>query len=307
MMETGLRPAGSGIYQDSEAFEQRWRDAVARLGGAETQVGRSVEGRPLWRFDLGSRAAGAPAVLLTGLIHGVEVIGSVALLDAVTRLGLSGGAVLDRARIVVMPIVNPDALANNMDRLRSGRMAYQRCNARGVDLNRNFSPVEPLSHSMHPMAGSGLRLSPYYRGPHPLSEPEARAVQEVALAIHPRLAVGFHSFGNLLLYPWAHSRRPNPRLPRYARLAEVFLRKLPNAVYTCRQAIDWYPIVGDLDDWLDATFGTVAFTVEVSALDRRLLHPRGLNPFWWMNPLDVDSTVANVGPGIVGLIAGGVL
>ena len=60
----------------------------------------------------------------------------------------------------------------------------------------------------------------------------------------------------MLLYPWAHTRAPNPRLPRYARLAEVFLRKLPNAVYRCRQAVDWYPIIGDLDDWLDLTFGT---------------------------------------------------
>src|SRR4029077_19368276 len=110
-----------------------------------------------------------------------------------------------------------------------------------------------------------------------------------------------------LLYPWAYTRRPNPRLPRYARLAQVFLRKLPNTVYRCRQAIDWYPILGDLDDWLDLTFGSAAFTVEVSGLDRRLLHPRGMNPFWWMNPLAIQGGGANVGPGVVGLIAGSML
>jgi hypothetical protein len=292
-------------------FEQRWRELVAQLGGRETVAGRSVEGRPIWRFDLGVRAgadgAATPTVLLTALIHGAELIGSVALLDAVARLGLSGGAVLERARVVVMPIVNPDAMAANMERLQSGRIACQRCNANGVDLNRNFPAAKQASRVLHPMAGSSLRASPYYRGPHPLSEPESRAVADVAGDIRPELAMGFHSFGNLLLYPWAFSRTPNPRLPRYARLAEVFLRKLPNAVYRCRQAIDWYPIVGDLDDWLDLQFGTTAFTVEVSGLDRRLLHPRVLNPFWWMNPIDIDRAVANVGPGVVGLIAGSVL
>lgn len=302
-----------GLYDNATVFEQRWRDLIARVGGREAVVGLSVEGRPLWRFDLGSRDPSAPTVLLTALIHGVEVIGSVALLDAVARLTAAGDSVLGRARLVVMPIVNPDALATNMDRLRQGRPAYQRCNGRGVDLNRNFPPIErpgnpsgtEAPRHWHPMAGSSFRLSPYFRGPQPLSEPETRAIHDVAIETAPRLSIGFHSFGDLLLYPWAHSRAPNPRLPRYARLAQVFLKRLPNATYRFRQAIDWYPIVGDLDDWLDASFGTVAFTVEVSHLDRRLLHPRALNPFWWMNPIDVGSAVSNVTPGVVGLIAAG--
>jgi carboxypeptidase T len=295
----------TGVYAGATVYEQRWRELVAHTGGREVVAGLSGEGRPIWRFDLGARDPAAPAVLLTALIHGAELIGSVALLDAVARLATSHAPVLDRARLVVMPIVNPDALAANMDRLQRGRAAGRRCNARGVDLNRNFPPVARARRAFHPMAGSGLRASPYYRGPHPLSEPESRAVSATATEVRPRLALGFHSFGNLLLYPWAHSRAPNPRLARYARLAQVFLRKLPHVAYRLRQAADWYPTVGDLDDWLDVTFGTVAFTVEVSGLDRRLLHPRALNPFWWMNPLDVDGVVANVSPGVVDLIAGG--
>jgi hypothetical protein len=43
----------------------------------------------------------------------------------------------------------------------------------------------------------------------------------------------------------------------------------------------------------------------VSALDARLLHPRrAIDPFCWMNPTDVASTVADVSPGVVGLLAG---
>jgi hypothetical protein len=36
------------------------------------------------------------------------------------------------------------------------------------------------------------------------------------------------------------------------------------------QATEWYSTVGDMDDWLDAEYGTLAFTVEVSRPMRRL-------------------------------------
>ena len=292
-----------GPYPSARELEQRWRELGARLGGQESVVGRSVEGRPLWRFDLGSRRPGAPVVLLSALIHGVEVIGSLALLDAMASLGDPRGAIAERCRLVVLPILNPDAFAANMDRLARGRIAFQRKNANRVDLNRNFPPVAG-ARSWHPFSGSPWRFSPHHRGPHPFSEPETRAVRDVVLETRPRFALGFHSFGNLLLYPWAHSRVPNPRADAYRSLSRAFAEHLPGPRYACRQAIDFYPTIGDLDDWLDATLGTLALTVEVSQLDRRLVHPlRLLNPFCWMNPLRIEETLGNLRPGVLGLVS----
>jgi carboxypeptidase T len=293
-----------GHYLGLADFESRWRDLAARVGARESQAGTSVQGRPLWRFDFGSRDPGAPAVLLTALIHGVEVIGSVTLMDVASRLIAEGG-LPDGARFTVMPIVNPDAFATNMDRLARGHSAHQRKNANGVDLNRNF-PIVGNAKPWHPFSGSSYKMMPHYRGPHPLSEPESRAVHDVAVEIRPRLAVGFHSFGNMLLYPWAHCRQENPRLPLYRKLAVGFSRAVGKTPYRCRQAVDLYPTLGDLDDWLDVQFSTLALTVEVGGLDRRLFHPRRLlNPFWWMNPTRILSTVANVSPGVVGLLRAG--
>jgi hypothetical protein len=136
-----------------------------------------------------------------------------------------------------------------------------------------------------------------------LSESESRAVAEVATEIRPTLSMGFHSFGNLLLFPWAHSRTPNPRFPAYNQLARAFVGAATSIPYRFRQAIDFYPTIGDLDDWLDATFGTLALTVEVGGLDRRLFDPRRLfNPFCWMNPLAIGPTVSNAAPGVLGLM-----
>jgi carboxypeptidase T len=299
-------PAATEIYGDyaePAEYESRWRELVARLQGREQIAGTSVEGRPLWRFDLGSRDPGAPVILLTALMHGVELIGSVALMDVIRRMGDSAEGIGERARLVVIPVVNPDALAANMGRIQSGRIAYQRRNAAGVDLNRNFPPVTRL-RSLHPCAGSSFRMSPYYRGAHPFSEPETRAIRDVVAEAPPVLSLGFHSFGNALLWPFAHSRQTSPRDAWYRRLAGVFARGLPITPYRCHQSFELYPTVGDLDDWLDVTYGTAALTVEASGLDDRLLHPRRLfNPFCWMNPTRIAETVANLSPAVIGLMA----
>jgi predicted deacylase len=298
----GRRPGSYEIYPQAQLLEQQWRSLGAQAG--QTSVaGQSVEGRPLWRFDFGRRDEGAPTIFLSALIHGVEVIGSLALLEVVRALVANHGGILEQNRLVVMPIVNPDAFAHNMDRLDRGRSAARRKNARGVDLNRNFPRVGDV-RPWHPFSGSRFRFSPHYLGPSPLSEPESRAVAEVASAVRPAVALGFHSFGNMLLYPWGHTRTPNPRRPQYQGLVRAFSQALLRTPYKAGQAINFYPTVGDLDDWLDHRFGTLALTVEVGALDRRLFHPRRLlNAFCWMNPSDVEGTVRNVAPAVLSLLA----
>ena len=296
--------SGVGSYPTPDQLEALWRARVAELGGTEAVAGRSVAGRPLWRFDLGARDSGAPAVLFTGLIHGNEVIGSLALLEVIARLADSGALHAEPRRVIVLPVANPDAFAANMDRVRRGRPGWVRGNANGVDLNRNFplvyQPGERRSWS--PLAGSSWRLSPWFRGAHPLSEPESRAIADVALDVRPRVALGFHSFGQLLLHPWGYKRAPHPRASSYRALGEAFLRGKADTEFEVRQSAAWYPIVGGLDDWLDATFGTFAFTVEVSRLDKRLFHPRAANPFWWANPVDKAAALEQVVPGVLALL-----
>ncbi|MDX2020891.1 MAG: M14 family metallopeptidase [Deltaproteobacteria bacterium] len=294
----------AGNYPTATSFEMGWRTLVNRLGGDETIVGHSVQGRPLYRFDIGPKDA--PPVFLTALIHGIEVIGSVALFHILRDMAqsLPGQRTLGNMRLVMMPIVNPDAFATNMDRLDRGWPALRRTNARGVDLNRNFPHVAPIER-FHLFSGSRWRGSPHYQGPAPFSEPETQAIRRVVEQVRPQLSIGFHSFGNMLLYPWAFSPRPNKRHAHYRQLADGFLANLKDTKYSFRQASQFYPTVGDLDDWLDHEHGTLAMTIEVGSLNRRLWHPlRLLNPFCWMNPLRIESTVASLVPGFTELLAG---
>lgn len=290
-------------YEPWPEFERSWQ-VLAERGGTEVVLGESVEGRPLRAYGFG--APGAPVVLLTGLMHGVEVIGAVALREVaraiVAGTGLARG-LTDRFRFVIAPIVNPDSYARNAERVAKGARAWVRGNARGVDLNRNFEPVG-LARSANPFAGSRWAFLPHFSGPHPFSEPETRAIRDLALAERPALALGFHSFGNLLLYPWGFTSRRNPRARAYELLGRAFRRAQPGARYALRQASGLYRTQGDLDDWLDSTVGSLALTVEVGTLDRRLLRPSRLfDPFWWMNPVDVRGTVENTLQGVLGLLS----
>lgn len=292
-----------GEYPTATRFQAGWRTLIDHMGGRESVAGHSVEGRPIYRFDVGPE--GAPTVFLTALIHGIEVIGSVALFHILRDLHREARSLFDELHLVILPVLNPDAFTVNMDRLDRGWPALRRTNARGVDLNRNFPQVAPLE-GRHLFSGSRWRGSPHYRGPSPFSEPETRTVGRVVEAIRPQLSLGFHSFGNMLLYPWAFSSRPNARFGHYRDLAQTFLGEvdLAKADYKFRQASQFYPTVGDLDDWLDHRYGTLAMTVEVGNLNGRLWHPlRLLNPFCWMNPLRVESTVRHLVPGVQRLLA----
>ncbi|HEY2517938.1 MAG TPA: M14 family zinc carboxypeptidase, partial [Polyangiaceae bacterium] len=245
-------PSRLGQYPEAAQYERAWGALASEAGARASVAGHSVEGRPIPRYDFG-RADG-PAVLLTGLIHAVEFIGSVALLDFLTTLTKGPRSeVLRHARLVVLPIVNPDSLHANTDRLASGQRAFRRGNANGVDLNRNF-PGLARRDPFRPFAGSPYRISPHFAGPHPFSEPETRAVRDVVLDVRPSVSLGFHSFGNLLLYPWAFTAKPNPRVRKYEKLGGVFRGAQPRAPYTVMQARQFYSIIGDMDDWLDAEF-----------------------------------------------------
>src|SRR5215472_14926147 len=169
----GLLPPPWDSYPDADGYDQTWCNLARQTGGRVAVAGTSVRGRALRRFDWGP--PDGPAVLLTGLVHGVEFVGSMALLEFMRGVTCKPGDLVRNAHIVVVPIVNPDALHINCARLMAGRRAFQRSNARGVDLNRNF-PRQREDFPWHPLGGSRWRLLPNYAGPQPLSEPESRAI-----------------------------------------------------------------------------------------------------------------------------------
>src|ERR1700761_3345806 len=126
-------PAYLGAYPSGEALVDAFGELAGTAGARISEAGRSVLGRPLHRLELGEPEA--PAVLLTALMHGIEWIGAVALLQclrALTAPSAVAERVRARARVIVVPVVNPDALFATSAKLARGAPAGQRGNARGV-------------------------------------------------------------------------------------------------------------------------------------------------------------------------------
>ncbi|AKF10523.1 M14 family metallopeptidase [Sandaracinus amylolyticus] len=214
--------------------------AIAALrdrGARVTVAGRSHEGAPVLRVDIGDVRASSGSLMIAGT-HAMEWIGvevALAILDAIAD---EPG---DR-RIVAFPVLNPDGYRRAERDLRSGRkMRYSRANARGVDLNRNWpthwAPTGLIPRVL-PLLGSA--------GSHPASEPEIRAVLDTILEVkeagHTRLerALSLHSFGAVLLLPYGGRWALPPEHPRLHAMAREVRRALRKR-YGIRSVARWVP------------------------------------------------------------------
>ena len=160
---------------------------TARAGGTLHTYGHSVEGRPLQAAVLPRRGPvqeNTKRVLLTAAIHGIEYIGVECALGMLEALGpRAAGEAAElrrRAEIWVIPTLNPDAYARAWAQQGRGALQEVRCNARGVDLNRNFPRPAPQPRWALALGGWGTGSdelgNPFYRGTRPLSEPESAAL-----------------------------------------------------------------------------------------------------------------------------------
>lgn len=288
-------------YRSPEERE-RTLDRLAQRAGAELCVlGESVEGRPL----RAARVPGAPgakrSLLLSAGIHGPEYLGvevALALLEG-AREG-AARALLEEAELWVLPCVNPDGYARTWELRGEGPIAAMRANARGVDLNRNFplpAPQRPVRFTFDGWrTGSEDPSNAFYRGAHPASEPETRALLALAERAPLHACLSLHSSMGTLLPPCvpvsAH------RLG-YRTLARSFAAAQPRVRYRHVQLGAFDIFTGEQDDWMHHLRGAWSLTVEhypVWVDVGRFAQP-GL--FRRFNPPDPGPWVANDLPGVL--------
>jgi hypothetical protein len=257
------------------------------------EIGRSSEGRPLRALRLRAPGAGSdparPRLLVSAHIHAVEYVGSFVAREVARRLAEGYGrrdeatTLLDAADVVVAALLNPDGAERVW---RSGgfcTLRGARFTARGVDPNRNF-PFAPLAGRGGWNTGRDRPGSAYYRGPHPLSEPECLAVARLAKRERFCGALNFHSFGGVVYLPAAEgsagARHALAAFQGPFQSRQRFLRYRPVPERSAT-------IAGQLDAFLLGAFGTPSATVEVSRPGLALLRPGRLpNVFWIANPPD---------------------
>lgn len=142
---------------------------VATATAQRVVVGKSVDGRPIVAWTVGSNQAHRK-ILVVGVIHGTELAGL-----AITS-ALRGTRVPKGVQLWVVPKINPD-----------GAAAGTRQNAHGVDLNRNF-----------PYRWQPTGDQTFYSGPRAASEPETRATIALVRRIHPAVSIWYHQAMDLV-------------------------------------------------------------------------------------------------------------
>jgi carboxypeptidase T len=263
------------------------------------EIGRSVEGRPLWALRIGERRGSSRKVAVFGCHHAREWVAVEVPYRLAAHLVDNASADpvrswLQQGEVWVAPMVNPDGHEHTRTRDRLWRKNRRR-NADGsigVDPNRNYGY---MWGTLDVATSSHVPSDETYVGPRAFSEPEVRAVRDLVARELVGGVLTYHSYSQLILYPWGYTADPVPDdsdLMSMRGLAEEMQRLVKGVhgrTYVAQQASQLYPTAGDLTDWAYGEYAVPAFTVELrpaSALDGGFVLPADqVEPCWEENRL----------------------
>jgi carboxypeptidase T len=173
---------------------------------------------------------------------------------------------VNNRRMYFVPIVNVDGYVYNQSINPNGGGSWRK-NRRnnggsyGVDLNRNYSYMWGYDNT----GSSPTPSAETYRGPSALSEPEARAVRNVALRLMPRMAWSTHSVAGRYLNPYGY-KDTVISYEYYAEFASDYSGANNYLYGTVYQMLD-YNSNGTTRDFMHHDVGCYTWTPEVGGSD----------------------------------------
>ncbi len=280
-------------YDTMTATLKKWVAAYPNICRMES-IGKSCENRDIWALKISDnpeKNEKEPAALIMGLHHSREWI-SVEVPMATAKTLLEGYGTDERLTRLVnereiwfVPVVNPDGLIYSQTSQQFWRK-NRRKNANGsfgVDPNRNYG------YKWGSVGSSDSPSADTYHGTGPFSEPETCAIRDFARREMFSADITFHSYSELILYPfsWGYpDEAPNPHQELFATFAKemaAFNRYRPQV------SSDLYPSMGDTDDFMYGELKSLSFTYELA---RQFIPPQTEIP---------KINAANV-PGVLHLI-----
>ncbi len=225
-----------------------------------------------------------PELLYTGLHHARELI-TVSqtiyymwyLLENYAKDPLVK-QILDNTELYFVPVVNPDGMDYNIagyNALDDVFTRNHRKNMRdnnmngtfepaidGVDINRNYGHQWGYDNE----GSSGFQGSDTYRGPAPFSEPETKAMEYFCNQHNFQIALNYHAFGNVLIYPWGFNDEVTPDSSLFINYGNK-LTQLNRYVFGTGMETLGYMTNGDSDDWMYGELGIFSFTPEIGDTD----------------------------------------
>jgi carboxypeptidase T len=261
------------------------------------QVGSSLEGRPIWALRVGERRGSAHKLVVLGCHHAREWIAVEVPYLLAEHLVTNAGSDpvqqwLAQGEIWVAPMVNPDGheYSRTHDRLWRKNRRQNPDGSVGVDPNRNYGYMWgtlDISTSSH------VPSDQTYVGPRAFSEPETRAVRDLVARELVAGVLSYHSYSQLILYPWGYTAQPIPdpadrtELTDLAEDMQQLIRGVHGEPYTPQQSSELYPTAGDTTDWTYGEYDIPSFTIELrpdtQAEGGFILPPDQIQPTWEEN------------------------
>jgi len=244
-------------------------------------IGKSIQNRPMLAMRLTNekvgKKAGKPQALFLATHHAREWIATEMAMRLIKYLTANYGGdarvtnLLDNVEVWVIPVGNPDGYQYTFTNERLWRKNLRDNNgdgqitiADGVDINRNF----PNHWGLDDEGSSPVWSSATYRGSAPASEPETQAVMDFIRSKDFKFAISYHTYGNLILYPWGWQvKTPSLDDPIFVAQAgtdsnPAIFDSLLGQGYDPGVGADLYITNGDFTDWSYGTLGIPSHTIE---------------------------------------------
>jgi len=310
--EFGLGSMG-GYYTLEEAIQrlddihEEYPDFVSE----KISLGQSFEGRDIYAIKVSANVdidEDEPEILYTGMHHAREPMSFMNLYYFIYwilenySIDDTAAQILDTRELWFIPIVNPDGYEYNRSIAPNGGGMQRKnmrntCNgsADGIDPNRNYDYMWGLDNQ----GSSPDGCSETYRGTSAFSEPETQAVRDFIEGKNFTIAMNYHSYSNLLIYPFGYSYE-NPMDPddlnTFIEYAQDMTQYNNYAWGTGTELL--YPVNGEACDWMYGVHGIFAYTPEVGG---------NSDGFWPSSNRIVPLAEENLYPNIRTALYGGAL
>ncbi|MFQ5709707.1 MAG: M14 family metallopeptidase [bacterium] len=285
-------PPDAGLYHTNAEIGNDLHDLQTRFPGIAkvVELGASLEGRKIWAIKISDQVAqeeDEPEILFVGGHHAREWIAvdvPFLLAKYIVEHYATDATVknfVDTGEIWIVPLLNPDGHQYTVTSNRLWRK-NRRNNGDGtfgVDLNRNYS-----FHWGGP-GSSGDTFSEIYRGPEPFSEPETKVLKAFIEQHAFKALISYHSYSQLVLFPWGYTNDPAPDEPLMSNLAQTMadsILAVHGKTYVPEQSSDLYLASGDATDWLYGETRVPSYTIE--------LRPRSSFPGFQLPESEIQPT-----------------
>lgn len=244
------------VVAELDSMRRRYPHLISQ----KTSLGKTIENRDIWMVKISSSPDAPrdkPEVFYNALIHAREPESMMVLMYfmfyLLERYGSDPEAtyLLDNRELYFVPVVNPDGYVYNQTTRPNGGGLWRknrRLNADGslgVDLNRNFG----FNWGFDDRGSSGNPANEAYRGAAPFSEPETAALRNFLRSRQFKAALNYHSYGNLMIYPFGYEAIESPDSLLFRDFAREATKMNGYNYGTGAQTVN-YVANGDADDWM---------------------------------------------------------